>query len=62
MTPADLIAAAQLKRCPLCGGVATCFPTNPSVSCTLCGCEVWGDTIHQAVARWNTRTPQGQEQ
>jgi hypothetical protein len=53
--PADETPTVELKPCPLCSGVAILFPTNPSVACVVYGCEVWGETIHEAVTRWNTR-------
>jgi hypothetical protein len=49
-------AEQKPKDCPLCGNVAILFPTNPSVQCCVCGCEVWGETIDEALTRWNTRT------
>jgi hypothetical protein len=49
-------AEQKPKDCPLCGNVGILFPTNPSVQCCVCGCEVWGDTIDEALTRWNTRT------
>jgi len=49
------------KACPLCSGFAILFDTNPSVACSVCGCEVWGETIDEALARWKTRPGDGSE-
>ena len=42
------------KACPLCSGFAILFDTNPNVACSVCGYEVWGETIDEALAWWNT--------
>ena len=45
----------ELKRCPLCRGFAMLDATNPNIRCDECGCEVWADTVDEAIAKWNRR-------
>lgn len=44
-----------LKPCPLCAGVAILFPASPCVQCVECGCEVWGESVEDAIRKWQRR-------
>lgn len=51
---------SDLKRCPFCGGKANDVqslmrPRVGKVYCTVCGCELNGDSEQEAHDRWNRR-------
>ena len=48
---------SELKPCPFCsdGGDVEASEFSPVVECGDCGCEQWGDTIKDAIEKWNTR-------
>ena len=48
----------ELKPCPFCGGEAELSAPSGYVECVECGIQgPWGHNAEEAIAAWNTRTP-----
>ena len=53
----------ELKACPFCGGTdiwevsetVVDYDPNPAVRCNECDVQVTGDTVSEAITKWNRR-------